>query len=160
MKRMSRKEIIDIVGLGIVVASLIIVAWELHEVGVATKIAAKDSITAGHLEFMGALIDEDVLPIAIWKTFSNRGDELSDFERFQISVHHQRRWQHYERVYYLYRLGVLTDSEWDGFRATITASMTEDDAFSISSRESFKELRNLLSEDFVKYVAALKASED
>jgi hypothetical protein len=160
MSRMSRKDISDTVGLVAIVASLIFVAWELHEVGVASKIAARDSITAGHLEFMGALIDEEVLPTAIWKLISGKADELTEFEAFQVEIHHHRRWRHYERVYYLYRLGVLTDQEWSGFRASIYSTMIEDDPFSLTSRETFEVLKPLLSEEFVRYVNSLSGAKD
>jgi hypothetical protein len=160
MNRMSRKEIADAVGLVAIVASLIFVAWELHEVGVASKIAARDSITAGHLEFMGALIDENVLPTALWKLESGRADELTEFEAFQVGIHQQRRWRHYERVYYLYRLGVLTDQEWSGFRAAMYASMNEDHPFSETSRETFEQVKPILSEEFVAYVNSLIGQKD
>ena len=78
MNRFSRKDIAEGVGLVAVVASLIFVAWELHEVGVASKIAARESVTAGHLEVMRSLIDEEVLPGAIWKLHSGEEDEPSD----------------------------------------------------------------------------------
>lgn len=155
MKRFSRKDIAETVGLVAVVASLIFVAWELHEVGVASKIAARDSITAGHLEFMGSLIDEEVLPTAVWKLFSGKADELTEYENFQIEIHHHRRWRHYERIYHLYRLGVLTDQEWSGFRTTIYATMNEDDSFSLTSRQAFESFNSFLSEDFVRYVNSL-----
>jgi len=155
MNRLSRKDIAETVGLVAVIASLIFVAWELHEAGVASRIAARDSITAGHLEFMGALVDEGVLPTALWKLESGKTDELTEFEAFQVEIHHQRRWRHYERVYYMYRLGVLTDQEWSGFRASIHASMHIDDPFSLTSRQTFEELKSFLSEDFVDYVNSL-----
>ena len=156
MNRFSRKDIAEGVGLVAVVASLIFVAWELHEVGVASKIAARESVTAGHLEFMGSLIDEEVLPGAIWKLHSGEEDELSDYERFQVDIHHQRRWRHYERTYYLYELGVLNEQEWGGFRVTMQTSMTEDHPFSATSRETFDGLRPMLSEEFVNYVDSLE----
>jgi hypothetical protein len=155
MNRWSRKDIAETVGLVAVVASLIFVAWELHEVGVASKMAARDSITAGHLEFMGALVDEEILPTAVWKLSSGKADELTEFEVFQIDIHHQRRWRHYERVYHLYQLGVLTDREWSGFRAAIYDSMHNDDPFAMTSRETFEGVQPILSEDFVFHVNSL-----
>lgn len=159
MKRMSRKDIADAVGLVAIVASLIFVAWELHQVGVASKISARDSITAGHLEFMGALIDEQVLPTAVWKLHSGNVDLLTEFEVYQVEIHHQRRWRHYERVYYYYRLGVLTDQEWGGFRAAIRDSMIQVDPFSLTSRETFEHLKPILSKEFVDYVNLLSGAK-
>ena len=156
MDHEKRKILLEAIGSVAIVASLIFVAWELHEVNVASRIAARDSITAGHLEFMGAVIDEDVLPTAIWKMYSNQEDDLSDFELFQIEIHHQRRWRHYERVYSLYRLGVLSDDEWAGFGTTMQLTMTSDEPFSTSSRESFENLRQFLSDEFVMYIDSFK----
>lgn len=155
MNRLSRKDIAETVGLIAVVASLVFVAWELHEVGVASRIAARDSITAGHLEFMGALVDAEVLPTAVWKLISGKADELTEFEAFQIDIHHQRRWRHYERVYHLYQLGVLNSQEWSGFRAGIYASLNEGDPWSLTSRESLEGLKPFLSEEFVRYLDSL-----
>ena len=159
MNHEKRKNIIEAIGLLAIVVSLILVAWELREVNVATKIAARDSITGGHLEFMNALIDENVLPMALWKLESGNG-ELSEFDSFQIAIHHQRRWRHYERVYYMYQYGVLTNKEWRGFRAAIHSSVNDDSPFSRTSRTSWEANKAYLSEDFVGYVDALIERND
>ncbi|MGB5246532.1 MAG: hypothetical protein WBN34_08275 [Woeseia sp.] len=153
MNREKRKDIVEVVGLAAIVASLIFVASEVREANRASRIAARDSITQGHLEFMGALIDQGVLPTAMWKLFE--GAELSEFEAFQIDIHHQRRWRHYERVYYMYQYGVLTDQEWNGFRAAIYDSMNGDSPFSLSSRNAWESSKAILSEEFASYVDAL-----
>ena len=54
MNRENRKDILEVVGLVAIVASLIFVALEVREVNLATRIAARDAITQGHLEFMGS----------------------------------------------------------------------------------------------------------
>ena len=77
MNHEKRKNIIEAIGLLAIVVSLILVAWELRQVNVASKIAARDSITGGHLEFMNALIDENVLPMALWKLESGNGGRHS-----------------------------------------------------------------------------------
>jgi hypothetical protein len=159
MDHEKRKNIIETIGLVAIVASLIFVAWELHEVNVASRIAARDSITEGHLEFMGALIDENVLPTALWKLESGK-EELSQFESYQIEIHHQRRWRHYERVYYMHQYGVLTDQEWSGFRASLYSSVNDDHPFSLASRSSWESNKSYFSEDFVNYVEALVERKD
>ena len=155
MDQEKRRNIVEAIGLVAIVASLVFVAWELHEVNVASRIAARDSITAGHLEFMAALVDDETLPKAIWKLHAGMSDELDEFEIFQIDIHHQRRWRHYERTYYLFQLGVLDEQEWNGFRATMLVSMNEDHPFSSTSRETFEGMRSILSEEFVAYVDSL-----
>lgn len=158
MNRENRKDILEIVGLVAIVASLIFVALEVREVNLATRIAARDAITQGHLEFMGALIDQDVLPTALWKC--ERSEELTGYESFQVEIHHQRRWRHYERVYYMHLYDVLTDQEWNGFHASIHASMTDDGCFSAASRDVWEANRAYLSDEFVRYVDALIERKD
>jgi hypothetical protein len=153
MNREKLKDIIDAVGMAAIVASLIFVALEVREANLASKIAARDSITQGHLDFMGALVDQNVLPTAVWKLFENR--ELTEFEKFQVDIHHQRRWRHYERVYYMYQYGVLTDQEWSGFRASLLETMNGDDPFVLSSRAAWQQQKFILSQEFVGYVDAL-----
>jgi hypothetical protein len=102
---------------------------------------------------MGALIDQDVLPAAVWKLEGH--EELSKFETFQIDLHHQRRWRHYERIYYMYLYGVLTDQEWSGFRASIIDSINGDSRWSQTSRDAWHTNKAYLSEEFASYVDAL-----
>jgi len=154
MNRENRKDILEVVGLVAIVASLIFVALEVREVNLATRIAARDAITQGHLEFMGALVDQDVLPTALWKCEGN--GELTGFESFQIEIHHHRRWRHYERVYYMYLYDVLTDQEWSGFHAALYQSMNEDDScFAAASRDVWEANKAYFSEEFARYVNAL-----
>lgn len=154
MNRENRKDILEVVGLVAIVASLIFVALEVREVNLATRIAARDAITQGHLEFMGALVDQDVLPRALWKCFEGDG-ELTGFESFQVEIHHHRRWRHYERVFYMYLYDVLTDQEWSGFQAAIYASMHDDHCFEAASRDVWEANKAYFSEEFVRYVNAL-----
>ena len=151
MTREHRRDIVEVVGLVAIVASLIFLGLEIREANLASKIAARDSITEGHLEFMGSLIDQNVLPRAFWK-ISN--EELTDYESSQISLHNQRRWRHYERVYYMYWYGVISDQEWKGFRAAIHSSMNSDGPFWQTTRESWEFGKIFLSDEFVDYVEA------
>jgi hypothetical protein len=153
MNRQGVKDIMEVMGLAAIVVSLIFVAREVREVNLATKIAARESITQSHLEFMGSVIDQDVLPQAVWKVFDNA--ELTDFEKFQLDLHHQRRWRHYESVYYMYLYGVLTEKEWSGFRATIAESVNGDSPWALTSQVTWESQKTNLSEDFVSYVNAL-----
>jgi hypothetical protein len=153
MNREKCKDIIEAVGMAAIVASLIFVALEVREANLASRIAARDSITEGHLEFMGALVDQNVLPTAVWKLEGS--EKLTEFEEFQIDIHHQRRWRHYERIYYMYRYGVLTEQEWSGFHAAIYDSMNGDSRWSLSSRDSWQASKAYLSKEFASYVDAL-----
>ena len=99
MTRDQRRDLIEAIGLIAIVASLLFLAMEVRQANLASKIAARDSVTEGHLEFMGTLIDPSVLPMAFHKLGQ---EELTEFESSQISLHNQRRWRHFELVFYMY----------------------------------------------------------
>lgn len=151
MNRDQRRDLVEAIGLIAIVASLLFLALEVRQANLASKIAARDSVTEGHLEFMGTLIDPSVLPMAFHKLGK---EELSEFESSQINLHNQRRWRHYERVYYMYQYGVLSEQEWKGFRVAIHDSMNSEDPFWKTSREAWDFMKSFLSDKFVAYVEA------
>jgi len=157
MARMQRKDIFEAIGIVAIVASLIFLALEVRQANLASRIAARDSVTQGHLEFMGSMIDSSVLAVA----FSKLGEEeLTRLESSQLRLHHSRRWRHYERVFYLYRYGVISEQEWTGFRFALERSMNGPTPFWVSSRQSWEFNKALMSEQFVAYVDALVQSSE
>ena len=152
MDRGKRRDIIEIVGVVAIVASLIFLALEVRQSNLVSRIAARDSATQGHLDFLGTMIDPSVLAVAYAKVLAN--DELTPLESSQLGLHYQRRWRHYERVWYLYSYGALTDDEWEGFRQVIWMSMNEDRPFFKSIQESWQFDKRFLSREFADYVEA------
>jgi hypothetical protein len=158
MTREQRRDIFEAVGLIAIVASLIFLALEVRQANLASRIAARDMATQGHLDFMGSMIDPSVLAIA----FSKLGEEeeLTALESSQLRLHHSRRWRHYERVFYLYQYGVISEQEWTGFRFGLARSMNSSTPFWLSSRQSWEFNKALMSEQFVAYVDALVQSSE
>ena len=156
MTREQRRDIFEAIGLLAIVASLLFLALEVRQANLASKIAARDSVTQGHLEFMGSLIDSSVLPLAFHKIGT---EQLTEYESGQLEIHNQRRWRHYERVYFMFQYGVLSDQEWEGFRAAIIDSMNSDDPFFRTSRESWEFTKRFLSSQFVTYVETQRTGD-
>jgi hypothetical protein len=133
-----------------VVAGIFFLAIELRQANLATRIAARDSASQGHIDFMGDTLDSTVLAVARQKAVTN--EELTDLELGQLTQFHARRWRHYERVYYLYQYGVLSEQEWEGFKNGIMRAMNGPSGYWEISRSQWQSGKPLLSKQFVEYV--------
>lgn len=150
MTRDQRKDLVEAIGLVAIVGSLIFLALEIRQANLATRIAARDSATQGHINYMALLIDSTVLASASAKAEANQ--ELSQIEAKQFLLLHELRWRHYERVYYLYTNGVFSDQEWVAYRNGIAQSFVDDNANWQLSRQAWERNRDKLSANFVAYV--------
>ena len=138
--------------IGVVIGIAFLVV-EINQNTVSNRIAARDSATQGHIDYMAHLLDSSVLASAAAKTWANQ--ELSHLETNQLIVWHEIRWRHYERVFYQYKNGVISDQEWTGYESGIKQSFQEDDVFWKISRDSWEQAKGKLSEDFTAYVEEL-----
>ena len=153
MTRDQRRDLYEAIGLVAIVGSLIFVALEVRQANLATLVAARDSATQGHIDYMALLIDSTVLASASAKATSNQ--ELNAIEAKQYTIFHELRWRHYERVYYLYTNGVFSDQEWAAYKNGIAQSFVDQNAIWQFSRESWEKNRAKLSANFVAYVDSL-----
>jgi hypothetical protein len=150
MTNQNRREFFELIGLAAVVASLLFVALELRQANLSSRIAARDSATQGHLEVIGAGIDSDVLAVALSKR--EQGEDLTHLERSQVDIHLWRRLKHYERVYYLYQDGVLSDEEWTGFLSSLLLSLRSSAPKYEMEKEAWDNGKPQLSPGVVSYV--------
>lgn len=146
----QRRNLFEVIGLVAVVGSLIFVALEVRQANLTTRIAARDSATQGHIDYMALLIDSTVLASASAKAAANK--ELSHIEERQYTIFHELRWRHYERVFYLYNNHVFSDQEWAAYRNGIAQSFTDENTNWQHSREAWEKNKAKLSADFVAYV--------
>jgi len=153
--RDQHRDIFEAIGLVAIVASLIFVALEVRQANLATRIAARDGATQGHIDYMGHLIDSNILASASAKAAANQ--DLSHIEAIQFTIFHELRWRHYERVFYLYRNDVFSDQEWTAYRNGIAQSFTDENANWQLSRESWENNKAKLSVDFAAYIDDLIA---
>ena len=146
----QRRDLFEAIGLLAIVGSLVFVALEVRQANLATRIAARDSATQGHIDYMALLIDSNVLASASAKAAADQ--ELNHIEVTQYTLFHELRWRHYERVYYLYTNGVFSDQEWVAYRNGIAQSFSDKNANWRLSRTAWERNRAKLSADFVAYV--------
>ena len=139
-----------------VVIGIVFLIIEINQNTVSTRIAARNSATQGHIDYIGHLLDSSILASAAAKTWTNQ--ELSHLETTQLIIFHEIRWRHYEAVFYLYKNSVISDQEWTGYESGITQSFQEDEVFWKISRDSWDDTKAKLSEDFVAYVEGLVAN--
>ena len=140
--------------IGVVIGIAFLVV-EINQNTTATRIAARDSATQGHIDYMAHVLDSSVLAPATAKAFANQ--ELSYLETHQLILFHEIRWRHYERVYYQHQNGVISDQEWGAYVNGITQSFREDIVMWKISRDSWDSINAKLSGDFVTYVEELVA---
>ena len=150
MNREQRRDLFEGIGLTAIVASLIFLALQIQQTNQATRIASRDLATQGLIEQLRETSDPEVLAVASNKSWS--GEKLTDLEHDQVSGYHLRRWWNLERIFYLYREGVISEQEWRGFRRAISTALTSSNYHWEISRDAWQTARKFLSEEFVNYV--------
>ena len=156
MTREQRRDIFEAIGLLAIVASLIFLALEVRQANLATRIAARDSASQGHIDYISNSIVPEILSVAQRKSF--RDEELTELESAQISQFHSMRWRHYERVFFLYQYDVISEGEWRGYKNGILRALAGSSEYWAASRRVWERDRPLLSEQFVAYVDTLSPS--
>ena len=150
MTREQRRDLFEAVGLTAIVASLIFLALQIQQANLATRIAARDLATQGLIEQLRESSDPEILAVAYQKSWTT--EAITDLERDQVYGYHLRRWWNFERIYYLYREGVISEQEWRGFKAAMLGSLTSPNRHWEISRDAWRNSRRFQSEDFVAYV--------
>ena len=110
-----------------IVAGIFFLAIELKQSNLATRIAARDSASQGHIDYISFSVDPSILAVARQKMI--RDEEWTDIELDQIRRFHSMRWRHYERVFFLYQYDVISDGEWQGYENGILRAMTGPSVF-------------------------------
>ena len=137
-----------------VVAGILFLAIELQQANLATRIAARDSATEGHVNYMGVVLDPSILAVAHDKALAS--EDLSRLETRQLNLYHVRRWRHYERVYYQLQSGLISQQEWRGYEGGINRAFGGTSTYWEIGRDAWENVRPLLSDQFVEYVETMK----
>ncbi len=122
--------------IGVVIGIAFLVV-EINQNTTATRIAARDSATQGHIDYMAHMLDSSVLAPAVAKASANQ--ELSYLETNQLMLFHELRWRHYERVYYQYQNGVISDQEWNAYKNGMKQSFGDETLLWKISKETYLE---------------------
>ena len=157
MTREQRRDIFEAIGLLAIVASLIFLALEVRQANLATRIAARDSASQGHIDYMSFSVDPSILAVARQKMI--RDEEWTDIELDQIRMFHAMRWRHYERVFFLYQYDVISDGEWQGYENGIMRALNGSSVYWEASRRQLEGDRSLLSKQFIDYIDTLMLAD-
>jgi len=141
-----------------VIAGLIFLGFEIQQNTLSTRMAARESATQGHIDYLGYLMDNTVLARVISKL--ENGQPIDEFEDSQIRLFLQMRWRHYERVYYQHKAGLISDQEWAGFEVGIMRAFQEENDLWRKAKVVWGNDRRRLSRDFVAYVQGLREQQE
>ncbi len=150
MTRDQRRDIFEAAGLIAIVASLVFLAMEVRQSNLATLIAARDSAAQGHMDYLEKALDSSILAGAV----SKPADELTPLEVNQLERYFRIRWRHYDRLYFLYKSGVYSEVEWEGYKQAIINSLTSSDPGLKINQGVWQRYKAYFSPDFVSYVEA------
>jgi hypothetical protein len=137
-----------------VIAGLIFLGFEIQQNTLSTRMAARESATQGHIDYLGYIMDNTVLARAISKL--ENGQPIDELEDSQTRVFLQMRWRHYERVYYQHGAGLISDQEWSGFETGIMRAFREENDLWRKAKVVWGIDSERLSKDFVAYVEGLR----
>ena len=136
-----------------VVAGIFFLAIELRQSNLATRIAARDSASQGHIDYMSFSVEPSILAVARQKVGQN--ETLTDLETDQLRRFHALRWRHYERVFFLYQYDVISDGEWQGYENGILRALNGSSVYWEAGRRQLESDRSILSKQFIDYVDSL-----
>jgi len=140
-----------------VVAGIFFLAIEMRQGNLATRIAARDSASQGHIDYMSFTVVPSILADARQKAAQE--EELTDLELDQLRRFHALRWRHYERVFFLHQYDVISEEEWRGYENGILRALNGSSVFWEAGRRQLESDRPILSKQFVDYVDTLMRVE-
>lgn len=137
-----------------VIAGLIFLGLEVQQNTLSTRMAARESATQGHIDYLGYIMDSAVLARAISKL--ENGQPIDEIEDSQVKLFLQMRWRHYERVYYQHEADLITDQEWAGFEVGIMRAFRDENDLWRKAKVVWENDSERLSRNFVAYVQGLQ----
>lgn len=118
MARLNWKEIAEFVGLAAVIASLVLVAYELRQ---STAVAAAQALTE-----LSATVDssyraraQDAVLDELVTTGHNSPDDLSERQRSQFNAWLRADMNSLEAAWFYYDRGIFSQMDFDGYQAAI-----------------------------------------
>ena len=100
-----------------VIIGFVLLAYEVNQ---STKVAigaVSQGLTEQSLDFFSLKIDGDTVAKATYK--QSLGEELDDYEKFQLAQHQYFNFRVFENAFLQYRRGLYDDSEWEKYQRII-----------------------------------------
>ena len=106
-----------------VIASILLLAYEINQSTKATIAAASEGLTEHSLVFMSARLDNEVVARATYK--SRHGQELDEFEDDQLVLLQHLNFRLFESAFLQFRRGLYEKSEWERYERIIAFLISE-----------------------------------
>ena len=104
------KSVAELLGMGAVVASLLLVVFELRQTQVAISAAAHSDRTLRNIELLRFAAENRTDEIV---SKLDRGEELLPAQRQILDALLQMRMRHFEDLYFQHEIGVVSDETWE-----------------------------------------------
>lgn len=134
-----------------VIVSLLFLAYEINQSTQATIAAASQGLTDQSVQYFELLIDDETVPQAVYK--SRTGEELTDYESFQLDLVQQLNFRVFENAYLQYRRGFFEENEWSRYRRIIRGRINQDSA----AQQMWERTRGGWTEEFIAEVESLRS---
>ena len=100
-----------------VIMGLVLLAYEVNQATKAAIGTVSEGLTEQSLVFFSLKIDSDAVAKATYK--QSLGEELDDYEKFQLGQHQYFNFRVFENAFLQYRRGLFEDSEWERYQRII-----------------------------------------
>jgi hypothetical protein len=100
-----------------VIMGLALLAYEVNQSTKVAISAVSQGLTEQSLDFFSLKIDSDTVAKATYKR--RLGEELDDYEKYQLAQHQYYNFRVFENAFLQYRRGLYDDSEWEKYQRII-----------------------------------------
>jgi hypothetical protein len=133
-----------------VIISLVYLAVQIRQNTQSMRAVAYQSISA-HIAESNRVVVESPEIAHIMITGEEDLSALSGEERRRFTAHMSSRFRHWDNLYYQYRIGMLDESQWRGFRRLLRYQFQRNPGWVAIWRE----LSPVFTEEFVSYVESI-----
>jgi hypothetical protein len=136
-----------------VIVGLLFLAFEINQSTKATIAAASEGLTEQSLNFLSLRLDNETVARATFKQES--GQELDQFEKFQLEMLQHVNFRLFESAFLQYQRGFYEASEWARYQRIIAANFRSNEA----AQRMWERTKGGWTEDFENEVEAIRQEE-
>lgn len=114
MKKIEPGQVLQMLANLAVLIGIMFLAIEINQSTEATRASSRDAAVDQALSFFEQRLDTEVIARAEFKLLS--GDELDDFERYQLASFQYFNFRTFENIFIHYENGLFSQSEWIKYR--------------------------------------------
>lgn len=136
-----------------VIIGLLFLAFEINQSTKATIAAASEGLTEQSLIFLSLRLDNETVARATFK--QSTGQELEQFEKFQLEMLQHVNFRLFESAFLQYRRGFYEKSEWERYQRIIADNFRSNEA----AQRMWDRTKGGWTQEFVTEVDAIRQKE-